>query len=63
MTAAERVARSRAAQGLGPTVDDPAVLAKVADVVLRNDEDPGRRQGPVTTLLLAKGTAHDIATV
>lgn len=64
MTITERVARSRAAQGFGPTVDDPAVLARVAAVVLGNDEDPGRHRSPVTTTTpLVKRTANGTPTV
>lgn len=39
MTPAEYVARSRAAQGLPPTVEDPDTLARVAALLDTVDEE------------------------
>lgn len=37
----ERLAAQRAAQGLPPTIEDPVILARVAELVLANDGNPG----------------------
>jgi hypothetical protein len=43
MTAAERAAASRAAQGLPPTVEDPSVLARIATLLTAGPVEIGVR--------------------
>lgn len=61
------LAEQRAAQGLPPTVEDPAVLAKVAAIVLGDGEGAPHRNGapselPSTTFPAGDRHDHDTPT-